>query len=103
MDCLTIEDTYFFLHESDKRDDRDDSIRIAGKCITPELLAEALHSLAEKKKKVVLLYYFMNMSDREIAKLFGVPRSTVQYRRTSSFKALKKYLEENAYDYENEE
>ena len=41
------------------------------------------------------------MSDVEIAKLHNIPRSTVQYRRTSSFELLKRYLEERAYD-ENE-
>ena len=38
------------------------------------------------------------MSDVEIGKLRDVPRSTVQYRRTSSFELLKRYLEERAYD-----
>jgi DNA modification methylase len=32
----------------------------------------------------------------EIAELFNTSRSTIQYRRTSSFELLKKYLEENA-------
>ena len=31
-----------------------------------------------------------------IAELFDTSRSTIQYRRTSSFELLKKYLEENA-------
>lgn len=38
------------------------------------------------------------MSDVEIAKLLEISRSTVQYRRTSSFELLKRYLEEHAYD-----
>ena len=32
----------------------------------------------------------------EIAELLNTPRSTIQYRRTSSFEQLRKYLEENA-------
>jgi len=60
--------------------------------------AEALHSLPEEKRNAVLLYYFFEMTDVEIAKLYNVPRSTVQYRRTSSFELLKRYLEERAYD-----
>ena len=32
----------------------------------------------------------------KIAKLFNTSRSTIQYRRTSSFELLRKYLEENA-------
>lgn len=92
LKALYSEDIYFSAEETD------DSIRIAGKRITPELIAEALRTLPEEKKTAVLLYYFNDMSDREIGKLFNIPRSTVQYRRTSSFEQLKKYLEENAYD-----
>ena len=33
---------------------------------------------------------------QEIAELISIPRSTVQYRRTSSFELLKKFLEERA-------
>ena len=54
----------------------------------------------EEKRDTVLLYYFFEMSDPEIAKLLNISRSTVQYRRTSSFELLKRYLEERAYDEE---
>ena len=39
-----------------------------------------------------------DMSDADIAKLYNIPRSTVQHRRTSSFSSLKKFLEERADD-----
>ena len=54
--------------------------------------------LPKDKRNAVLLYYFFEMSDAEIAQLQAIPRSTVQYRRTSSFELLKRYLEERAYD-----
>lgn len=85
-------DSYF------KNDEAEQSFYVAGKEITAKLLAEALHSLPDEKREAVLLYYFFDMSDVEIAKLLNVPRSTVQYRRTSSFELLKRYLEERAYD-----
>ena len=44
----------------------------------------------------IMLYYFEGMTDVEIGKLFNTSRSTIQYRRTSSFEILKKYLEEHA-------
>ena len=50
----------------------------------------------EEKRQAVLLYYFFSMTDTEIAELMKAPRSTVQYRRTSSFELLKRYLEERA-------
>ena len=58
--------------------------------------ARQLHTLPEEKRKAILLYYFEGMSDTEIAELLNTPRSTIQYRRTSSFEQLRKYLEENA-------
>ena len=72
---------------------------VGGKEITAKLLAEALRSLPEEKREAVLLYYFFDMSETEIAKLNNIPRTTVRYRRTSSFELLKRYLEEHAYDY----
>ncbi len=86
-------DTYFEDEEAEK------SFCVAGKEITAKLLAEALHSLPEEKREAVLLYYFFDMNDTEIAMLRNVPRSTVQYRRTSSFELLKRYLEGKAHDW----
>jgi RNA polymerase sigma factor (sigma-70 family) len=82
-------DTYF-------ENEASEAFNVGGKKITPKLLADALQTLPEDKRNAVLLYYFMNMSDVEIAEQSGVPRSTVQYRRTSSFELLKRYLEEHA-------
>lgn len=71
---------------------------MGGKRITPELLAEALRTLPEEKRNAVMLYYFHDMSDADIAKLYNIPRSTVQYRRTSSLETMKQFLEERADD-----
>ncbi|WP_396335409.1 RNA polymerase sigma factor [Clostridium sp.] len=64
--------------------------------ITAKLLADALHSLPEEKRQAVLLYYFFSMTDAEIAEMMKISHSTVQYRRTSSFELLKRFLEERA-------
>ena len=58
------------------------------------LIAEALNLLSEKKREVVLLAYFLDMSDTEIAKLLNLRQSTIHYHRTSSLKSLKEFLEE---------
>lgn len=89
---LCTYDQYFVDDEAEK------SFVVAGKEITAKLLAEALHSLPEEKRETVLLYYFFDMSEREIAKFCNLSRTTVQSRRTSSMKLLKRYLEEKAYD-----
>ncbi|WP_441297449.1 RNA polymerase sigma factor [Bacillus sp. SD088] len=48
---------------------------MAGKKITPKLLAEAMRTLPKEKRKSVLLYYFFDKSDAEIAELLDIPRS----------------------------
>ena len=58
-----------------------------------EKLAEALSALPESKRDIVLLAYFLDMSDQEIADKLNVVRRTVQYRRASSLKEMKKRLE----------
>ena len=89
---LFVYDQYFVDDEAEQ------SFVVGGKEITAKLLAEALHSLPEEKREAVLLYYFFDMSETEIAKLCNIPRTTVRYRRESSFELLKRYLEERAYD-----
>ena len=84
------------LHTFDEYFKGEIAFERAGKKITPKLLLEAIRTLPEEKRKAILLYYFEGMNDTEIAELFNTSRSTIQYRRTSSFELLKKYLEENA-------
>ena len=92
---LTLEEARQ-LHTFDEYFKGETAFERAGKKITPKLLLEAIRTLPEEKRKAVLLYYFEGMNDTEIAELFNTSRSTIQYRRTSSFELLKKYLEENA-------
>ncbi|MCB6414239.1 sigma-70 family RNA polymerase sigma factor [Faecalimonas umbilicata] len=63
------------------------------------LLAEAIQSLSESKQKVVLLSYFMDMSDAEIARAMNLVRSTVHEHRRRSLELMKKMMEE----YQNEQ
>ena len=92
---LTLEEARQ-LHTFDEYFKGETAFERAGKKITPKLLLEAIRTLPEEKRKAILLYYFEGMSDTEIAELFNTSRSTIQYRRTSSFELLRKYLEENA-------
>ena len=60
------------------------------------LLAEALKALTERKRDVILLSYFMEMNDADIARKLNLVRSTVHEHRTRSLEILKIMLEENA-------
>lgn len=59
------------------------------------LLAEALHTLTDRKRDVILLSYFMEMSDAAIARKMNLVRSTVHEHRTRSLELLKQIMEEN--------
>ena len=99
-DLTPKEENQLYACEDFFAEDKEEQTFFAGgKELSAKLIADAIHNLPEEKRRAVLLYYFFDMSDAEIAALYQIPRSTVQYRRTSSFKLLKRYLEEHAYDY----
>ena len=62
--------------------------------VKDELIGEALKCLPEKKRNVILLSFFMDMTDTEIAKQMNLVRSTIHHHRTSSLQALKEIMEE---------
>ncbi len=100
-DLTPQEENQLYTLDKQYEGEEGEIFRVGGKAITPKLLAEALHTLPKEKRKTVLLYYFFYKSDVEIAELLKIPRSTVQYRRTSSFIGLKRFLEEHADDWDN--
>lgn len=61
--------------------------------VKDDRLAEALTALPGKKRDVVILSYFLELSDTEIAQIFRVVSSTIHRRRTSSLKELKWRME----------
>ena len=61
--------------------------------IENEDLANALTVLPDDKRDIVLLAYFLDMTDQEIADKLDMVRCTVQYKRAQSLKELKKEME----------
>ena len=66
--------------------------------VNSESIAAALMNLPENKRDIILLYYFLELSDGEIGKKLNMIRSTVQYRRTSILQEIKKIMEEESSD-----
>jgi len=56
-------------------------------------LAEALNVLPADKRDIVLMSYFFDMTDREIAEQLNMARRTVANQRTSTLRKLKTILE----------
>jgi len=57
------------------------------------LLGAALEELDAERRDIVLLAYFLEMTDHEIAERLNLIRRTVAYRRGATLKQLKKLLE----------
>ena len=55
-------------------------------------LAEALRTLSTDKRDIVLMSYFYDMTDREIAQLLKKTRRTVAYQREATIQKLRKIL-----------
>ena len=57
-------------------------------------LGAALQALSEDRRAIVLLSYFLDMTDGEIGACLNLIRRTVSYRRGTTLRQLKKYLED---------
>lgn len=61
--------------------------------VKDEAISEALHRLPEKKRKIILMSYFLDMTEKEIAECMNLVQSTVHYHKADSLRLLKKLLE----------
>ena len=57
------------------------------------LIAKALKHLPEKKRNVILMYYYLEMTESEIAEQMDLGQSTINYHRTNSLKKMDEFLE----------
>ena len=60
--------------------------------IDNELVAEAFASLPATEQSILVLRCVLDLTDAEIGSLMGLPRYTVQRRRTKVLKALRTKL-----------
>lgn len=68
--------------------------------VKDELLAEALQELPERKRDIILLSYFLDYNDVEIAELLNLVRRTVNDQRNKALKDLKNRMEGNQHEQE---
>ena len=86
FESLSVTDEYF-------KDEYAFSVSGETVSVTDYELAEALNGLSADRREIVLMSYFFDMTDREIAKRLKMARRTVAYQRTSTLKELKNLLE----------
>ncbi len=58
------------------------------------LIAQALETLSKRKQDVILLSFFLDMKDVDIAEIMNLTKSTVHYHRESALEELRKFMEE---------
>ncbi|WP_269411390.1 RNA polymerase sigma factor [Lentibacillus daqui] len=59
------------------------------------LIANAIQSLPERNQLIVLCFFFLEMSDTEIANELGIARATVYYHKKKALEKIKNYLKEH--------
>ena len=64
-------------------------------------LADVISKLPDKKRDVILLSYFLEMSDTDISKMLNTLRQTISKRRASTLKQLKIMLEKEGYQWDD--
>lgn len=86
---VTTTDEYFVKY------DVPTSFTVHGKTVIveSEQLAAALSRLPEKRREVLLLWYYLGYSDEEIGKICGISRSAVFRRRKIALRLLRKEME----------
>ena len=61
--------------------------------IENEMLYQALLLLPEKRLEIILLSFFGDLTDKEIAEIMIMPKSTVQYNRNAAIRYIRKIME----------
>ena len=67
--------------------------------VNGNLLADALAQLPEGRRDVILLSYFLGLTDREISKKLNVVHQTVSKRRRVALKELREYLMKEGFEW----
>lgn len=61
--------------------------------VRDEWISEALKKLPEKKREIILMLYFLDMTEKEIATCLKLVQSTVHYHKDDSLRLLRKLME----------
>ena len=67
--------------------------------VNGDLLAEALEKLPADKRDVILLSYFLEMTDAEIGKELDTVRQNISKRGAYIMKLMRKYLEKVGFEW----
>ena len=60
--------------------------------IENDLLADALNALPQDNRDILLMYWFLELADREIGEKLSLSRKTVNNRRQQAYELLRKLM-----------
>ena len=92
LEQIAVVDQYF----------QDDHIfEVLGKqvVVTGDLLADAIAKLPDRKRDIILLTYFLGLTDREISKYLNIVHQTVSKNRIRILKELREILEKEGFEW----
>ncbi len=61
--------------------------------VNDDQISEALGRLSEKRRMIILMAYFLDMKEAEIAQCMKLVQSTIHYHKAESLRLLKEFLE----------
>ncbi|MBG0281937.1 sigma-70 family RNA polymerase sigma factor [Clostridioides difficile] len=59
------------------------------------LMAQAIGKLTKRKQDIILLSFFLNMTNADIATLMDLSENTIHYHKTNALKELKELMQEH--------
>ncbi len=59
------------------------------------LVAQAIEALSKKRQDIILLSFFLDMKEMDIAALMNLAQSTVHYHKENALEELRKFMEEH--------
>lgn len=62
------------------------------------LVTEAIQKLPQKLREVVILFYYQELSTKEISNILRIPRTTVEFRLKKARIEIKRMMEVSFYE-----
>lgn len=92
LEQIAVMDQYF---------QNDHVFEVLGKqvVVTGDLLADAIAKLPDRKRDIILLTYFLGLTDREISKYLNIVHQTVSKNRIRILKELREILEKEGFEW----
>ena len=89
---LAVRDSYFHAEHV---------FHVCGKdvVVSGDMLADALKQLSPEKRDIILLSYFLEMTDAEIGKELNTVRQNISKRRARILALMREYLEKEGFEW----